>query len=211
MQDVATNMARPRDSIFKVVVTNCDHETEDLHVHRGVLCKSSTFFKNAMKPEWANSREHPETIDLSEDDSRTVCDYIQWLYSDHVPIDPHKTGEDSREDCAKKAEKIFVLLAEAYVFGEKIMDFKYKNAIVRIIAKAKESYVWNMGPESVTIIYNGTSAGCPLRRLIADSIAHQAHDDSMGGVGWMQYIEGYPREALVDSMKTMAKIRPKIS
>jgi hypothetical protein len=164
-----------------------------------------------MRPEWTKSREQADIIDILDDSVYTVTDYIKWLYFDNVPVELHKCGEDTRKKGAEEAEKVFVRLAEAYVFGEKILDAKYKNAVVRTVRTAIEISGWYLGPNSVHVIYNGTPSTSPLRRLIADSVACYSYDDSEEEIGWMVYFDGYPREALVDAMKATvkARLRPK--
>ena len=67
-----------------------------------------------------------------------------------------------------------------------------------------------VGPESVGIVYSGTPPGSLLRRLIVDNIASIAYNDTEEGVGWMTFIDGYPREALVDALKATLKMRHKV-
>ena len=98
------------------------------------------------------------------------------------------------------------MLAEAYVFGEKIIDTKY-NAVMETVLAAMDSSQWNPGPDSVGIIYRGTPFTSPLRRLVADKVAYVAHDDSEKGVGWMHFFDGYPKEALADAIKAMVRVR----
>jgi hypothetical protein len=95
------------------------------------------------------------------------------------------------------------MLAEAYVLGEEIIDAKYKKTVVKTLLAARRSSRWNMGPKSVDIVYRGTCSTSPFRRLIADSVADQAFDD----VSWMEYFDGYPKEALVDAMKATVRVR----
>ncbi|KAH8730391.1 hypothetical protein GQ44DRAFT_644387 [Phaeosphaeriaceae sp. PMI808] len=202
----------PSDTIIKLMVTQRTGDTVALNIHRGVLCKSSVFFKSAMKPEWTNLREQQDIIDLPEDSVETVSDYIRWLYSDNIPVKLHEAGEASegtRKERAEEAERVYIQLAEAYVFGEKIVDVKYKNTVLKTVLVAKRSYNWNLGPGSVNIIYKGTSSNSPLRRLFAESVAYQARDDSEEGYGWMEYFDGYSREALVDAIKATIRLRPK--
>jgi hypothetical protein len=202
-----TNKARPSDTIIKLRVTKPAGDTQALNIHRGVLCKSSGFFRTATKPEWTKLIEQPDIIDLPDDSVQTVSDYIRWLYSGNMPIKLYDAGEDSRQKKAEEAEKVFVMLAEAYVFGEKIVDIKYKNAVVKTMLAAIQSAEWNLGPKSVDIIYKGTPSTSPLRRLVADKVAHWAHDDSEEGVGWMEFFDAYPREALVDAVKALVRVR----
>jgi hypothetical protein len=190
-----------------LVVPSGGGETVSLNVHRGVLCKSSEFFQKAMKPEWADLGEDSKILHLPEDSTSTVSDYIKWLYYDKVAIKPYEAGTDTIKKKAEEAEKVFILLAEAYVFGEKIMDTEYKNAVVKALSDCKSRLHWRMGPESVSIVYNNTPPGSPLRRWIADRLAYSASDDSKNEVGWMQFIDGYPQEALVDAMKALLRVR----
>jgi hypothetical protein len=99
------------------------------------------------------------------------------------------------------------MLAEGYVFGEKIVDTKYKNVVLRVVLAAIESSGWYLGLDSVHIIYEGTPSTSPLRRLIADSVACHSYDDSEEKIGWMGEFDEYTRGALVDAMRAMVKAR----
>jgi hypothetical protein len=43
-------------------------EGVDYPVLESVIRKSSRFFDNALKPEWADARPDPRTVDLSDED-----------------------------------------------------------------------------------------------------------------------------------------------
>ena len=204
-----TNRCSPTNPIIQLVVPSSAGETTCLNVHRGVLCKSSAFFKNAIKLEWATQEEN--VVNLPEDSANTVVGCIKWLYYDKIAIELYEAGDDKLEKKAEEAEKVFCLLAEAYVFGEKIIDAKYKNAVIETIVAACIASGWNMGPESARIAYEGTPPGSSVRRLIAENIAYKAFVDSKDGVGWLQFIEGYPRYVLVDALKAMVRVRSKLS
>jgi hypothetical protein len=162
-----------------------------------------------MKPEWTDTQAGPNVIDLSDDPVDAVSDYIKWWYYDTIPNKQYEAVADTREEKAEEAEKVFVALAKSYVFGEKIIDVRYKNAVLQTLFTAQKSFHWSMGPESVKIVYEGTLPKSPLRRLIADTVAYSAYDDSSAGTGWMQFFDMYPREALVDALKTTVKVHPK--
>lgn len=198
-----TNKASPSDTIITLKVGDPTSNTEALHVHRGVLCKNSEFFQKALQPEWTKSREHPDVIDLPQDTVQAVSDYIRWLYSGRIPVQLRKAGEGT--ETAEEAESVYVLIAEAYVFGEKILDAKYKNTMMKTVLAAKDLYGWNLGPDSVDIIYKGTPSTSLFRRLIANGVAREAFDDTK----WMEFLDGYPREALVDAIKVTVRARPK--
>ncbi|CAI9627700.1 unnamed protein product [Alternaria burnsii] len=193
----------PSDTIIQLVVARGVGDTERLNVHRGVLCKSSKFFQSAMKPEWTDMQAGPNVIDLSVDPVDIVSDYIKWLYCDNIPNKQYEAVADTYEE----KEKVFVALAKSYVFGEKIIDVRYKNAVLQAIFTAQRALHWYMGPESVKIVYEGTPPQSPLRRLVAENVAYVAIDDSKEIVGWMQEFDTYPREALVDALKATVKVR----
>lgn len=194
------------------MVTTASGKNQAFYVHRGVLGKSSAFFQRALKPEWAVLRDQPDVIQLSEESIQAVKDYFSWLYTDSMPIQlyQYNSRNAGREQIAEAAEKVFVELAEAYVLAERIIDVGYKNAVLKTIIAAKKSSTWNMGPESVKIVYKGTPPTSPLRRLIANSIASWADDDSNLGYGWMAFFDAYPKDALVDALKATVKARPKL-
>jgi hypothetical protein len=161
-----------------------------------------------MKPEWTNMQAGPNMIDLPDDPVDVVSDYIKWLYYDTIPDKQYEAVANTHEERAEEAEKVFVVLAEAYVFGEKIVDMKYKNAVLQTMFTAQKAFRWNMGPESVKIVYEGTPPQSPLRRLIAENVAYIAHDDSKESVGWMQFFKKYPEDAKADMLQSMVKVRP---
>jgi len=160
-----------------------------------------------MKPEWANQKDDPKTLDLPEDSADIVTDYIKWLYLGEIPIGPGIANGVTDEKSSNEAERLFVPMTRAYVFGERIMDVKYKNAMFKAIFAAQDKYHLCMGTESVDIVYEGTPSGSPLRRLIAADIAHKAYDDSKEGFGWMEDLESYPREALIDALQATVGAR----
>lgn len=86
-----------------------------------------------MKQEWTRLKDKPSVIDLPDECTETVKIYIEWLYLDKNPIKRHKKGKEMQ---AGDSEKIYVLLAKAYVFGEKIIDPKYKNEMLINIGEA---------------------------------------------------------------------------
>ncbi|KAI4657952.1 uncharacterized protein J4E78_006342 [Alternaria triticimaculans] len=199
----------PKDSIIQLIVPNCAGDTERLQVHRGVLGKSSEFFRRAMKPEWTDRKEDSKTLDLPEDSANIVTDYIKWLYDGEIPIGSRAAHEATHDSSAGEAEKFLAQLARAYVFAERIMDVKYKNALFQAIYTAQNKFGLCMGNESVKIVYDGTPSGSPLRRLIAADVAHKAYDDLKEGGGWMEDLESYSREALIDALQATLRVRCK--
>jgi hypothetical protein len=178
-------------------------EVETVNVHQGLLCKSSEFFKRAMKPEWASLREDPHTIHLSEDTIEVVILYVRWLYRPELQVEV-TMPEDNSDACrGVQSEKLYTELAEAYVFGEKILDASFKNAAVQKFLEVQRILTYSPGPCSVAIVYAGTTTGSRLRHLITDLIAYNAS----GHESWGTYFEEYPREALIDAIKAINTLR----
>jgi hypothetical protein len=76
-------------------------------IHESVVCKTSTFFDNAMKPEWASARPDPRRVDLSDEEPDIFSIYIHWLYFKTIPsvvteVEPARNPE-------------YELLAKCYV------------------------------------------------------------------------------------------------
>ncbi|KAL1792841.1 hypothetical protein ACET3X_009348 [Alternaria dauci] len=202
----------PSDDIIQLIVEGGIYGADCLNVHDGILCYSSKFFQNALKPGWTNMNAESRTIDLSNYPVGTVSDYIKWLYTNKISIDLRlEAAEDDDEERAEQIEEIFIALARAYVFGGKIIDARYKNAVLQKLFKAQKILDWHMGSESVEIIYEGTPPESPLRRLVADVVACKACDDADEGTGRMQFFDDYPREALVDALKAVARVRTSTS
>lgn len=57
-----------------------------LQIHQDVLSRSSEFFKRIVKPEWAQMREDPDTIEMGPNHSaEEVKTYAHWLYAGTIP------------------------------------------------------------------------------------------------------------------------------
>ncbi|KAH7095108.1 hypothetical protein FB567DRAFT_586438 [Paraphoma chrysanthemicola] len=124
-----SNIATALDPCDPIVHLSVGSNGEIVRVHEGILYKLSEYFKRAMKPEWKNSRSDPDTIDLSEDSKDAVSLYVKWLYSSHVSLPPlNKAPKDGLNWL--KYEEICTLLAASYVFGERIIDVRFKNSIL---------------------------------------------------------------------------------
>ena len=180
-------------------------------VHRGILLKSSGFFKSAFKPEWASQRPDPNTFAMPEDSPEQVRQYISWRYTGSVSIPLYykapATSPEARAVEATEAAKVYIALAHAYVFGERILDNAYTNAVVTHMIAAAEASDWGMGPEFAKVLYDGTLPGCSARRLFADMVGWMAWDDSEESVGWRTFVDGYEKEMLVDIMKSVIRSR----
>ncbi|KAF2501382.1 hypothetical protein BU16DRAFT_435848, partial [Lophium mytilinum] len=143
-------------------------------VHEELICAHSPFFKNAMKPEWAEMRSDPRAVHMPDDDAEAFELYMQWLYVKHLPI---------RDD--ESPDKEYLLLAKAFVLGEEVLDDGFKQFLIDAIiarskvrvGKGKKTYF----PEAkvISVVYQGTPDGSPIRRLFVDFWTWIAHADWM--------------------------------
>ena len=93
--------------------------------------------------------------------------------------------------------------ANAYVFGEKMMDQRYKRAVLETIAAVQRDAPDYPCADAFVIIYDGTPEGSPARRLLADMYAYGAYD----APDWNREFEMLPHEALADVMRATIKVR----
>lgn len=150
-----------------------------------------------MKPEWAKFRDEPDSIDMSIHTPADVKAYTHWLYSGNIPTRDFDSIGESMND------PIWIDLANAFVFGEKIMDRKYQKDIIETIAAVQTHAPDFPCAEAFVIIYDGTPEGSPARKLLADMYAHGAYD----APDWRKELELLPHEALVDVTRAMMGAR----
>ncbi|KAI4711382.1 hypothetical protein J4E89_003947 [Alternaria sp. Ai002NY15] len=123
-----------------------------MHVHATTLSKSSEFFKNALKQEWRTDSTKP--IDMSDVDPFIFEGYCGWLYTGRVV---HR----NQYECYK-------YLASLYVLGERVMDVTLQNSVVAAIIRRSQTWRKYPGNPAIQIVYAGTPAGSPARRLLVD-------------------------------------------
>ena len=140
--------------------------TEGLQITviEAILHRSSTFFDNAMKPEWAASRSEHRVVDLTDEDPDIFKLYLHWLYFKTMPTVATK--------CLTNNNPEYVALAKCYVLGEKLMDNGFKNAVVDALLDAmnNQPFYPHHCPDHrpIKITYDGTLEGSPTTRLLVD-------------------------------------------
>ncbi|CZT23336.1 uncharacterized protein RCC_09048 [Ramularia collo-cygni] len=146
------------DDIITVLV---GPEQEKFIVHAKQLQKSP-YFRNAMKETWLVDG----TISLPVDDPKIIRFYLHFLYASEVP------------------ETSFPGLAALYVYGERVVDLRFKDTIIKTIISmsrhsGKDGQCYWPVTDAVDCIYAGTLSGSPGRRLLVDIFA--CH----GGTHWI--------------------------
>ncbi|KAH7085458.1 hypothetical protein BKA63DRAFT_18289 [Paraphoma chrysanthemicola] len=169
-----------------------------IQIHQDVLSRSSEFFKRILKPEWAELRDDRDTIDMGpEHSAEEVKCYTQWLYSGTIPT------RDFDHVNGTKSDPIWIDLANAYIFAEKIIDQRYKRCILGTIAAVQSNAPDYPCAEAFNIIYDGTPEGSPARMLLVDMYAYGAYD----APDWNEELEKLPHEALADVLRATIKVR----
>ncbi|KAF2130160.1 hypothetical protein P153DRAFT_269394, partial [Dothidotthia symphoricarpi CBS 119687] len=94
-------------------------------------------------------------IDLSDERPVDFAYYSHWLYTKRI-IYKDDTSTSSRR------------LARLYVLGEKLMDQQFQAAIIDAMIEFVEEKRLLPSMHCIEIIYNGTTAESPARRLMVD-------------------------------------------
>ncbi|KAF2869126.1 hypothetical protein BDV95DRAFT_596788 [Massariosphaeria phaeospora] len=116
-------------------------------VHKHVL-KSSPFLNNIAKSEI-------EAMGLPEEKPRIFELYLHWLYSKNLH--------------AKSSNPVVLgNLAKAYVLGEALSDADFQRAVMNAIILNCEYNNSIPSLAIVNLIYRGTTASSPARRLMID-------------------------------------------
>ncbi|KAM0709959.1 hypothetical protein Q7P35_002321 [Cladosporium inversicolor] len=160
---------------------NCSFDEEDavtLHVgptehailsHGNFISRRSEVFKGALMKELAEGQTR--VIKLPDEDPPVITHYLSYTYSKYLPTDIFTT--DFMGTFPEESDEYSQLLSELYVLGERLLSETIRsNLITEIIrlAKLKDKDSQRHFPmkEAVNIIYHGTTAGSPARRLMVD-------------------------------------------
>lgn len=172
------------------------HEKKML-VHGKYLCRTSEYFKGALKKEWLEG--DTRTITLPECPA-IMAHYMAFAYSSELPTTDHPLeDEDDFEYC-------YQLLANLYVYGERFLNSSLKEAVMteffRLMDTEDASGIWwSPTQEEVNIIYRGTPANSPARRLMVDVHIRNGQED------WI--CDDLEPSFLVDLAKAFYKNKPR--
>lgn len=115
-----------RYSLFDMITVSVGSDDVHYPVHEDVVRKSSKFFDNAMKPEWAKARPNPRVVDLSDEDPRIFQIYLHWMYFKTIP--------SVYTTIATNWNPEYVQLSSCYIMGEKLVDSAFKNAVLTALS-----------------------------------------------------------------------------
>jgi hypothetical protein len=159
------NVPKPPDLTGEIITVRVGTQEKGgisvFSVHQNVLSSSSPFFQAANKPEWFNG----DGIDLPEDDPEIFKMYLGYLYTGTCYVDERY--------CV-----FYHTLAQAYVFGEKILDTEFQDSIMGLLL-SRCGYVNPLipGKETIALIYDKTPHGSPARRFIVDLCTWSVPED----------------------------------
>lgn len=160
---------------------NCSFDQDDavaLHVgptehailaHGNFISRRSEFFKAALKKEWAEGQTR--IIKLPDEEPRVVTYYLSYAYSKCLPTDIFTA--DFLGTFPEESDEYYQLLADLYTLGERLLDETICGAITKEFIRltsptSKSAKRYCPMKEAVSIIYRGTTAGSPARRLMVD-------------------------------------------
>jgi hypothetical protein len=157
-------------------------------VHEAII-RQSTFFVNALKPEWTSAREG-RPIDLKDEDPDIFAAYVQWLYTHQL---------DSTFSTIK--------WSKMYALGGKFMDLEFQDVVLDLLICQCDKYAKYPGQKQVSIIYEGTTTGSPARRLLVDQFSW------VGGESWVKgqnLASKHPPEFINDLLEALMVNKKKL-
>ena len=161
MSTEVTTLPLPRvfdhDDMITLVV---GPEEQRMTVYREFLGQDSKFFQAALKREWVEGQSRE--IKLPEESPIHMGYYVEHMFG----LAPPTRVLTEKSQCLPNFSHHFKLLAELYILGERRLDAKYQNVIVRELVRVGRLGGRIPGSEVVNIIYQGTTKDSPARRMV---------------------------------------------
>lgn len=195
--------------IITILVVGTDER--EFPVHQQRLCERSPYFTAAAKADWKEGREH--RVPLPYDNPSAVGLYIQWIYSGKIFTRPGKQ-EGEIEDKPTYSEAL--LLVEGFIFGDKVQDGDFKDAIVdamiaSINTTGKDDKHWYPSGPAVDRAYEGTPEGSPLRKLMVDIHVNHGGREWLEGVTNVEFVKDLAEDLYIDRESTAFRTNPTAS
>ncbi|KAI5238392.1 hypothetical protein E4T43_07487 [Aureobasidium subglaciale] len=166
----------PSLPLITVHVTS-GHGAMDFGIHQNILEHYSPFFKALLRADSAPSlikNEDEPVVPQSPKVSAVICLeadlaafklYTEWVYSGHLVSDTLRI-QDTRSDA----------LGQAYLLGEKLLDYGFKNAVLDAILN-KIIVEGRVNLTLPNLIFDKTCHTSPLRKLLVDLHVWYGHKD----------------------------------
>lgn len=176
-------------------------EEEEYRAHETLLSEGSGFFASAAKEEWKEGQEHRITL---PDDTPSVVDlYVQWIYSGRVLSRKAGAEEEGNDSIERGNGHEFDLLVGGFVFGEKVRDGDFKDAVIdalihTVATPDDNGSCWYPMKKWVTQAYAGTPEGSPIRKLLVDMFMFNGQEDWLEGEDNVDFLVDLGRRLLAD-------------
>ncbi|PNP57774.1 hypothetical protein THARTR1_01932 [Trichoderma harzianum] len=177
-----------RGRALSVTVGSSDPVT--FSVHETLICRTSDYFKTAMKAHWETSTSG--SITLKEEDPEIFEIYLHWLYFEILPVRNDSPGLEGNIE--------YVQLAKSYALGEFLQDINFKDAaldaiLIKTRSKASDGQSWIPFGSTIRHIYEGTPESSAARRLFVDLYTYHGHGDWL--TNWANK-DDLPKQFLLD-------------
>jgi hypothetical protein len=119
---------RPPPTIFhpdNLVTLLIGQEEEKMVVCEAYLFRDSAFFRTALKKQWSEGQSR--VIKLPEETTVHMEHYVEYVFSGKLPTHDVAAKITFSHEPYRRAE----LLASLYVLGERMMNPKYQNDVIK--------------------------------------------------------------------------------
>jgi hypothetical protein len=131
--------------------------TKAFLVHETLFRSQSPFFEAALGKEWKEAEER--VVKLPEHAPKAFEVYLRWVYSHRIRLSlPTNTNQETIET--------FGVLCRAYVLGDVLRDYDFKDAIVDAITHFYQLAGWRLPTEHSAYIYENTPPEAKIRRVL---------------------------------------------
>ena len=153
-----------RDMFDTIVEIAVGPEKVLFNIHKGLLCRNSSYFRSALEGEFKESSEGK--VHLPEDDPEVFQRFQLWLYTGSVI-------ESSGEGTKAIDWMVFFRL---YVFGDARGVAGLQNATIDALIDKSHKEIALPSILGPNYIYDNTVEKSPLRRLMVDWVVYRAGD-----------------------------------
>jgi hypothetical protein len=196
MAEPGTIIAAPMFSLREqdLVTLLVGPDEQKFIIHESCIARNSDFFKAALKKEWAEGQTR--TVKLPDEHCLdTVVHYLNFAYHGKLPTQDIITNFPGG-----LCPDPYPSLAKIYVLGERMIDKAVQHAAIKEFIrlsslKNKDNQRSFPGAQATTVLFEGTNANSPIRRLIVDFYV------TYGTASWAY--DSHHRELLSDLAKEL--------
>jgi len=141
-----------------------------------------------MKKKWTGDNDR--ILELPDDEPENIKVYVAWLYS-------NRTFTKLEDGVDKESDIGFNGLLNAYIFGDKIQDSDFKDAIIdAFIEKTEETKSYYINARKM---WEYTPPGALIRRYMVDTYVWEGREK------WLEYIPYLNQDFLVELGRALYK------